>query len=197
MSRQAEMSAESRARLLEAAWELFAEDGARKTTVQAIAERARISRGSIAWHFGSKQGLVVAVVEDAFAQLEEQTRAVLDEAGPAGWDRVVRAQMVMLNDKRFTIFATVGLEAIVDQDEVLKAIAAGQQKMRELYADYLKNHDLITGEIDPLAAAGAFRALSLGLSIQHRFDDSVPDVRQALKALRGVLAEIPPDTLDQ
>jgi AcrR family transcriptional regulator len=44
-----------RTRLVDAARALFAEDGTRKTIVQAIAERAGIGRGSIAWHLGSSR----------------------------------------------------------------------------------------------------------------------------------------------
>lgn len=47
-----------------AAAELFAEQGFRRTTVAEIADRAEISRGSIPWHFGNKEGLLEAVAAD-------------------------------------------------------------------------------------------------------------------------------------
>src|SRR3954464_13619151 len=64
---------ESRRRLGDAASRLFAQRGYRDASVQAIGEAAGVSRGSIFWHFGSKEGLVMAVVEQAFARWESET----------------------------------------------------------------------------------------------------------------------------
>lgn len=193
MSRQEEISAESRARLLQAAWELIAESGARKTTVQAIAERARISRGSIGWHFGSKEGLVVAVVDEAFGWLVDQVSAALDQPGPADWERIFDIQASLMADERFPIFATIGIEALLEEGDVTKAFAMGQERVRLLYANYLSQNDLLPVGIDPMVVAGAIRALTLGLNIQHRFDDSVMSFREALAALRAVLVTAPPE----
>lgn len=63
-TRRAQTSSESRRLLIVAAAELFAEQGFRKTTVAEVAERAGISRGSIPWHFGNKDGLLEAVIEE-------------------------------------------------------------------------------------------------------------------------------------
>lgn len=193
MSRHEEMSAESRARLIEAAWDLFAENGARRTTVQDIAERARISRGSIAWHFGSKQGLVVAVVDQAFDWLVEQMTEALQRGGTPGWPRVLDAQSLVMAERRYQLFATLGVEALVDQDDVLKAFAAGQERVRLVYADYFRTHDLLPPGTDAVAVAGALRALTLGLNIQRRFENSLISVPEALEALRIVLDRTPRD----
>ncbi|MFD6195243.1 TetR/AcrR family transcriptional regulator [Mycobacteriaceae bacterium NPDC060252] len=57
-------SQESRQILIDAAAELFAEKGFRATTFEDIAARSGISRGSIPWHFGNKEGLLEAVMDD-------------------------------------------------------------------------------------------------------------------------------------
>src|SRR5205809_4514315 len=72
-SRKGEQAEQSRERLIDAATRLFAERGYRDTSVQAIAEAAGISRGSIFWHFGSKEGLLSAVAEEAFRRWETET----------------------------------------------------------------------------------------------------------------------------
>ena len=69
-SRKREQSQQSRERLIDAATRLFAERGYRDASVQAIGEEAGISRGSIFWHFGSKEGLLWAVVQRAFTRWE-------------------------------------------------------------------------------------------------------------------------------
>ena len=74
-------SARSQAALIEAATALFAERGYRGTSVQAIGERAGVSRGSIFWHFDSKEGLLWAVVERAFEAWEAEV--LLPDVGEA------------------------------------------------------------------------------------------------------------------
>ena len=68
---QAARSAETRRRLLEAAVEVFAEEGFRKATLHEIARRADANIASTGYHFGSKEGLYTAVFEYA----ERQTAA--------------------------------------------------------------------------------------------------------------------------
>ena len=64
---QHERKAETRARLLEAAADLFAEQGIDGVSVDAVAEAAGRTSGAVYAHFGSKQGLLLAVL-DAWKQ---------------------------------------------------------------------------------------------------------------------------------
>lgn len=185
MSRQAEISAESRMRLLVAAWELLAEGGTRATTVQAVSERAKISRGSIAWHFGSKEGLIVAVVNNAFDTLAERITALFESGGPHGWEQILNAQGIMLADERFRIFGTLMLEALTEKGPVTEAFADGQSRIRDIYAAYIAEHDLVADGVDPVDAATAIRALTLGLNVHRRFDADTASLPVALSALRA------------
>ena len=92
-SRKREQSELSRERLIEAATRLFAERGYRDASVQAIGEAAGISRGSIFWHFGSKEGLLWAVVQRAFTRWEAETLVpeVGDARGEEAIGRALRA----------------------------------------------------------------------------------------------------------
>jgi AcrR family transcriptional regulator len=186
MGRQAEISAESRMRLLVAAWELLAEGGTRATTVQAVAERAGISRGSIGWHFGSKEGLIVAVVNNAFDTIVERITAFFESSGPHGWEQIINAQSIMLTDERFQIFGTLALEAVTEKGPVAVAFAEGQRRVRDLYADYIAQHGLVSEGADPTDAATAIRAMTLGLNIHQRFDGDTTTLQQAFEALQSV-----------
>jgi TetR/AcrR family acrAB operon transcriptional repressor len=190
MSRQAEISAESRTRLLVAAWDLLAEGGTRATTVQAVSERAGISRGSISWHFGSKEGLIVAVVNNAFDILADNITAVFDSPGPHGWEAVLNAQAIVLSDKRFRIFGTLALEAVTEKGPVAEAFTQEPRRIRDLYADFIARHGLVSDGIDPTDAATALRAMTLGLNIHRRFDGDVITLQQAFDALQA--AKMPP-----
>ncbi len=60
---QDERKAETRARLLSAAADLFASGGVDSASVDAIAEAADRTSGSVYAHFGGKQGLLLALAE--------------------------------------------------------------------------------------------------------------------------------------
>lgn len=170
-----------------AAWELLAEGGGPKaTTVQAVAERAGISRGSISWHFGSKDGLIVAVVNNAIDVVCASIKDVFDTADPPGWQAVLDTQAIMLTDDRFRIFGSLMLEAVTEKGPVADAFTDGQARVRDLYAEYIAEHALVSGDVDPVDAATAVRALTLGLNIQSRFDGGVIPLQQAFEALQAV-----------
>ncbi|MGV0578485.1 helix-turn-helix domain-containing protein [Mycolicibacterium elephantis] len=85
-SRRAQISEESRRLLIAAATELFAEQGFRRTTFADIAERSGISRGSIPWHFGNKDGLLQAVIEEFIAGMVELDTS--EQSLSEGLDRI-------------------------------------------------------------------------------------------------------------
>lgn len=62
---------ERRRAIIEAAMELFSERGFRGTGVAAVAERAGISASGVLHHFGTKEGLLQAVVEERDARAGE------------------------------------------------------------------------------------------------------------------------------
>ncbi len=72
---QAVRSARTRAALLEAARQLFAERGFAATGREEIAERAGVTRGALYHHFASKTEVAAAVVEELEAELVERVVA--------------------------------------------------------------------------------------------------------------------------
>lgn len=71
-SRRAEHIADTRAALLDAARELFAERGYAGTGTEEIVARARLTRGALYHHFGDKARLFTAVMEAVAAELAER-----------------------------------------------------------------------------------------------------------------------------
>ena len=64
----AERTAETRAKLIEAVVDSIAEVGVQRATAQVIVARAGITWGAVQHHFGGKDGLLLAVLEDSFAR---------------------------------------------------------------------------------------------------------------------------------
>src|SRR3954463_13220811 len=93
---QEQRRAETRALLLAAAAELFANQGFHATSAEAVATAADRTTGALYNHFGGKEGLLVGLLEqwieqtivDIAASLEGET--ALDGRLGALWDGVVR-----------------------------------------------------------------------------------------------------------
>ncbi|MEV0122140.1 TetR/AcrR family transcriptional regulator [Streptomyces sp. NPDC050703] len=81
-----EGSARKRAAILSAARELFLADGFDRTSVDAIAARAEVSKRTVYDYFGDKQTLLQAVVDSVGQSLIATIRRILDDTltDPAG-----------------------------------------------------------------------------------------------------------------
>jgi AcrR family transcriptional regulator len=64
----AERSAETRSKIVEAVVSCIAELGLKKTTTNAIAERAGVTWGALQHHFGGLDGCLIAAFDDSFGR---------------------------------------------------------------------------------------------------------------------------------
>ena len=73
----------TRAALLEAGTQVFAERGFKGATAELIARRARANKAMINYHFGTKKGLYQAILTATFAEMASRLRAVRSADRPA------------------------------------------------------------------------------------------------------------------
>ena len=66
----AERTADTRGRILSATVDCIAELGFQRTTTQEITRRAGVTWGAVQHHFGDKDGIFLAVLEDSFRRFE-------------------------------------------------------------------------------------------------------------------------------
>ena len=85
----AERTAETRARVMAAVVESMAEVGYQKTTAAEIARRAGVTWGAVQHHFGDKDGILMAVLEDSFNRFAD----LLGEPPDAAADLEVRVSL--------------------------------------------------------------------------------------------------------
>lgn len=82
MATQAEKTAATRQKLLDATIEVLLERGYKSTSTPVICKRARVSRGGSLHHYASKQSLVTAAVEHLFQlRLDEMARRLSAAGG--------------------------------------------------------------------------------------------------------------------
>lgn len=77
---QTERKTDTRERLVRAAAELFGSKGFHAVSTDAVAARAGRTSGAVYAHFGSKQGLLLAVLEEWRSETAVDTEAELDAA---------------------------------------------------------------------------------------------------------------------
>jgi AcrR family transcriptional regulator len=95
LGQRADTAAATRERVLAAAGALYRERGIKSTTLQAVAARADVSRGTIVHHFGSGEGLLGAVIDEVVGLVDVPDERVLDGATTVE-DRVRRFAGAML-----------------------------------------------------------------------------------------------------
>jgi len=75
----AERTAETRARVMAAVVESIADVGYQKTTAAEIARRAGVTWGAVQHHFGDKDGILLAVLEESFDAFANRLGDALDD----------------------------------------------------------------------------------------------------------------------
>lgn len=190
---QAQRRQQSEQGLLAAAAGVIGELGFNAATFDRISERAGYSRGLVTLRFGSKDGMVVAVIDFLGDRLEQIYAERLKNARTAKARLLgyVDTFMVQLRDDKQTIAYFVLLAGalanklpqsryFLEQHERVKLSLAGY--IREGQAD-----GTFAADIDPVAAATALGCFQLGLAMQYQLDPDfdMEDMRRFVIALAG------------
>ena len=121
-------SRRTRARILDAAMRLFAENGYHAATNAMIADAANLTRGAMLYHFASREELVeaaIAHIEVERARLFEQAASGPIAPGVDAAEHAIDAYWALLHEVPFIAFAE--LEAAARTDPMLKGRLAGAQ----------------------------------------------------------------------
>src|SRR6476659_5209256 len=81
MATQEQRRAETRARLLDAAAELFARKGFHAVSAAAVADAAGRTTGALYSHFGGKDGLLLALVKEWLGESAARIATAVELAG--------------------------------------------------------------------------------------------------------------------
>jgi AcrR family transcriptional regulator len=102
---QAERSAETRQRLLDAAITLMHERGLAGTSTNDIAEAAGVSRGALTHHFESREELIAAAIEDMLDRVigELETYATRVAEGETASDDLIEFLYGVMSNRLFYV----------------------------------------------------------------------------------------------
>jgi AcrR family transcriptional regulator len=198
---QTERSQSTQARLIEAARPLFASKGYAAVPADDIVEAAGVTRGALYHHFGDKQGLFRAVVEQIEEEITASVAAAVS-AAPDPWTAGLAAVARFLELCRQPEIVRI---ALTDAPAVL-----GWQAWREIEARH--GLGLITTTLESAAAEGLLVPVPIpelaqlvlsacgetALMIAHASDPAAAAIRaqQALVALLSGLVMQPEDGAD-
>jgi TetR/AcrR family acrAB operon transcriptional repressor len=189
-----EQAARSREALIKAATTLFAERGYRETSVQAIGESARVSRGSIFWHFGSKEGLLWAVVERAFQAWE--TEVLVTDVGDATGIEAVRRTLhahrrfLMDDTETLRLFYVLIFEALAPRPELAGDFARLHVQLRELTVGWIQeaiDAGTVREDLDATAVVTFITAALGGIAYQWLLDPGGFDLDRVYEDLEKTL----------
>ncbi|MEU4235519.1 TetR/AcrR family transcriptional regulator [Nonomuraea sp. NPDC026600] len=155
--------------MFRAAVELIAEHGYAATTVDAIAERAGVAKGTVFYNFGSKEGLFEALLEHSINLLAEALAdADTGESALDALDSVVLGQLRFFEEHG--AFARV-LLAEMWRTAWQEAVARLRQSALGVYANVLRRaaaNGEIRADLDVETAATAVFGMVLTVAIERR-----------------------------
>ena len=197
---QQERKAVTRSRLLDAAAGLFAEHGIDAVSVDAVAEAAGRTSGAVYAHFGSKQGLLLALLDSwKDSVLTVLLAEVAVTESPAGqlaavWDNV--ADTDSRDAARWSLLEhELWLRAARDP-EVADVVRVRNAEARRYSAKHLAGWAASVGA-RPAAApdelAVLVKALLTGLAMQRRIEPGLVSDQLAVRGLTALLGLSEPE----
>lgn len=196
---QAERSASTRARLLDATLDCLCDLGYARTTTPEIARRAGLSRGAQLHHFPTKAELVIAAVEHLFERRRREFREAFGRV-PADADRYAAAIDIlwsMVSGPTFHAWLELAVAARSDA-ELRRAVQGLTARLRALVAETFRDLFGAGGAGHPFFAVAPHFVFALldGLALDRvggGDDAEITRVIDAVKALARLVMPPPDD----
>jgi AcrR family transcriptional regulator len=185
-----EQGARSREALLDAAIELIADGGYTATGVDAIAKRSGVVKSALYWHFGSKDGLLVAALERTAGEwVSEFEASVVLNAEPAQRleNLLQHVRDLFYNrPERVRLILSALIERGPENKEVRDGVARIWCVMRDAIARGMSVLPIPPDRIEGLAAL-ALESLT-GVFFEHFANPDPELLERRLKVVRKMLA---------
>jgi len=196
---QRERTAETLSRILAATVESIGDVGFQRTTSVEIARRSGVTWGAVQHHFGSKNGILGAILEDSFNRFSEGLMTAFEDLGrsaPLGRriDTFIDAAWAHFDTAHYR--AT--FEILLEDAAPSKSRSASSRDDRSWQGEILKAWTRIWRQLFPDVEIGRERAMLIqhytisvlsGLaSMQILAGEAAPFVRDELEILKRTLA---------
>jgi AcrR family transcriptional regulator len=168
---------ERRKAIVQAALELFAAKGARGTSVADVAEKVGITPPAVLHHFGTKDDLLLAVVEERDRRSQGAFLDLLAEGGLAGIRNLAKVAEANENERQLVAcYVVLEAENLQDDDVAHCYFLTRSRGMRHAIRAALEKGQE-TGEIRPDVDCGAkadeILAFMAGAAVQWSLDPTM------------------------
>lgn len=194
---QNERRRQSERALVDAAIAIVAESGVGALTFEAIGEKSGYSRGLVTQRFGSKRGLIDAMIEQLHGEMQTMIAARGIEALP-GLEAVLLwtdlyLREVFHNERLQTYFKLLAA-SVADDADLRSAFAQEHERVKAMLAHLIRKGQTggsIRPEVDINAVATMIGSLQIGISTQRLVDPKTalePLLAGVMDSLRQTLA---------
>lgn len=175
----------NRERILEAARQLLTDRDLSDVTMEEVAARAGVAKGTVFHRFGNRAGLAVALVDESERRLQDE---ILGAAQPLGPGAAPRDRMVAFLDALLDLTAAnLRLLIVSDYDEPGGRYRTGAYRAWRLHvARLLEELDFPQSEAEGLAHA-VLAPLAADL-VQHRLQAESASLGELRRELRTLVA---------
>ena len=189
---QAERTALSDDRLMSAALRLIAERGDEGTSLAAIGEAAGYSRGLVNHRFGSKEGLLWALVERLFEQwgVESVAPAVGERVGIEAINAAIDAMLEVITKKPERLRAFYGLlfQAAGPLPALRPKVIEFHRRQRATAERWIRagiKRGSVRADVDPRKQAALFMSAIRGASYLWLLDPDSFDLNAVYEDIRS------------
>lgn len=172
----------TRNQILEAARKLLAKPGFRGVTLDQIAEETGTAKSSILWHFGTKEALLLEVLDSAMRDLETSYRHDYPDDLP-----LTEKMRLLLKDyvrlmERYPEVGTVFFGMLFDA-QLINSIRDRVKEMYREYRELIVHHLTASGVAATEHLASAVVALFDGVFIQWYLDPEGVDMQKVFESV--------------
>jgi AcrR family transcriptional regulator len=180
---RAEQAAQTRLRILEASGDLFAERGYGATTIDAVAARAGVAVDTVYATFGTKKGMLSALIDLRVTGSGEGSDVLAGE-GPRALRKVSNQRQMLAG---FAADIVPRIERVRPIDDVMQSAGAIDPEIAELRARMQENRfSKLRTFIEWLAANGALRRdMDVDEAATIAWTLTSPEVNRLLRDVRG------------
>jgi AcrR family transcriptional regulator len=193
---QAERTADTRSRLIQAAITCLFRTGYSATTIGTVAEEAAVSRGAITHQFPAKTDLMLAVVQSVFEDDGALYNATIATMDPRQWLlQLPRTMWTVISRPSGIAVIEIMLASRADPElaEKLRAIQTAIDKRAHAWSAERVKAASLAPHPDAEALHELYVAAIRGLALQATFMNNADGVQKSLRVLSDAMRHYYPE----